>query len=290
MSYKLNNSNWQSVLSPGGVGFPVKYGTWQFLEYAHEEEIHNTIVSMIGSSYNPNIVYILWGCTLSTSGGNTIISSGAIFYQGSNLIGEVYSVYGNTITTPSGGNVVVCNLLISNYIVTSGLGNAAADPVVFTNGSSLNVHNVRTMAIGSGASGSGTISGDSYSDFTNLVNYGSWIEVPIGSLNMFTITGSVSINSLNYCGYKIINNKTVIFQLDAVITASGTSIIELETFSIFGTAKNTSGAFYFNGFLNAAGSLVCAMDTVGKNIKINYSAGFSVSGAAISFQYIGELF
>jgi len=169
MSYKLNNSNWQSVLSPGGVGFPVKYGTWQFLEYAHEEEIHNTIVSMIGSSYNPNIVYILWGCTLSTSGGNTIISSGAIFYQGSNLIGEVYSVYGNTITTPSGGNVVVCNLLVSNYVVTSGLGNEAADPVVFTNGSSLNVHNVRTMAIGSGASGSGTISGDPYSNYSNLI-------------------------------------------------------------------------------------------------------------------------
>ena len=169
MSYKLNNSNWQSALSSGGVGFPVKYGTWQFLEYAHEEEVHNTIVSMIGSNYNPNIVYILWGCTLSTSGGNTTISSGAIFYQGSNLIGEVYSVYGNTIKTPPVGNVVVCNLLTSNYIVTSGLGNAAADPVVFTNGSSLNVHNVRTMAIGSGASGSGTISGDPYSNYSNLI-------------------------------------------------------------------------------------------------------------------------
>jgi len=169
MSYKLNNSNWQSALSSGGVGFPVKYGTWQFLEYAHEEEVHNTIVSMIGSNYNPNIVYILWGCTLSTSGGNTTISSGAIFYQGSNPIGEVYSVYGNTIKTPPVGNVVVCNLLTSNYIVTSGLGNAAADPVVFTNGSSLNVHNVRTMAIGSGASGSGTISGDPYSNYSNLI-------------------------------------------------------------------------------------------------------------------------
>lgn len=132
------------------VGFPVKSGTLDFLQLAYQEALTAISKNIIGSlGYSTSTVYILYGCVNSGSGSSYIISAGAVFYNG-----EVYLVPAATFTV-SGGDVAIATLVTLQYSTN-------ADPVVFTDGSSKSVHNIRQVVITDGSTGSGI------SDFSNF--------------------------------------------------------------------------------------------------------------------------
>gem|GEM_PF-1809933 len=130
--------------------FP-KQGTLQFLQDAYKEQLNNICLSLLGSiAYSPTTAYVLFGCVNSGSGSNYVISAGAIFYNG-----EVFSVPAVSLT--ASGNVPVANIVTAQYTVN-------ADPVTYSDATTGNIHNIRTIAIGLGTSGSGI------SDYSNFVN------------------------------------------------------------------------------------------------------------------------
>jgi len=130
--------------------FP-KQGTLQFLQDAYKEQLNNLCLALLGSiAYSPTTAYVLFGCVNSGSGSNYVINAGAIFYNG-----EVFSVPAVSLT--ASGNVPVANITTTQYTVN-------ADPVTYSDSTTGNIHNIRTITIGLGASGSGI------ADYSNFVN------------------------------------------------------------------------------------------------------------------------
>ena len=142
---KLNTS---TIGLSSSIGFPPKQGTWDFLQFAHQETTAATIQAMIGSAYSANTIYVLWGCTSSASGGNTTIAPGAVFYNG-----EVFLLPAsppNTFPTPVSPNVIVANMVTTPY-------GTNADPVQLAGAGApiVECHNIRTIEFTTGLSGSG---------------------------------------------------------------------------------------------------------------------------------------
>lgn len=164
------------IMDTGGVQFPVKRGTWDFIENAWNEGIKDSIKSLIGDNFDNHIVYILYGCVLTSSAGTTTISQGAVFSEG-----EIFEYPGDSFPDPVGTDVVIANLVQTSWQPVDSVGNQYADPVNFIGSSPANVHIIRTVAFATGASGSGTLRpiGTS-SDYDNLVAF-----------NRFTSTGMV---------------------------------------------------------------------------------------------------
>lgn len=168
------------IMNPGGSGFPVKRGTWNFLEAAYNTGISETIISLIGNTYDPSIVYIITGCNYRINFGNINISAGLLFYNG-----EYFTYDGSSVfPVPTGGDVAVANLISTSFNPIDANGNFYADPVVFQGvGGTANVHIDRTVTFSSGASGSGTLTEDSNSDFPNIVNIAGWTIIDPSLIN-----------------------------------------------------------------------------------------------------------
>ena len=125
----------------------IKQGTIKFLQDSYGEGFTAILVMLIGATYNPATMYVLYGCVNTGTGLNYNISAGAVFYQG-----EIFLVDAAAFTT-TGTNVPVMSLIVTQYTVN-------ADPVTFTDSTVHNVHNIRKIQIASGVSGSG------YSDYS----------------------------------------------------------------------------------------------------------------------------
>ena len=140
-----------SAITDSKQFFP-KHGTLQFLQDAYKEQLNNLCLALLGSiAYSPTTAYVLFGCVNSGSGSNYVISAGAIFYNG-----EVFSVPAVSLT--ASGNVPVANIVTAYYMVN-------ADPVTYSDGTTDKIHNIRTITIGLGTSGSGV---SDYSAFVNV--------------------------------------------------------------------------------------------------------------------------
>lgn len=122
--------------------FPVKEGTLDFIALAYQESITAIGNNLLGGKLPANVGYVLYGCVNTGSGLNFIISAGAIYYNG-----EVYLVPAATFTA-AGGQTAVGNIVITQYTTN-------ADPVLFTDSVTRNVHNIRLIVFASAVSGSG---------------------------------------------------------------------------------------------------------------------------------------
>ena len=219
MSKKMNLSATTTTM-----GTFTTSGTWAFMQDAWNEGIVATIIAMIGSSYSPATVYILYGCTLSTGGGNTTIAPGAVFFNG-----EVYLAPGNIFTTPTGSNIVVTNLSVANtYVEPDGVTNI--DPASYEDGTPRNTYNMRTATFAGGLTGTGTLSTTSASDYGNLV-----LATPpfLSAGIVFNPTGSGALFVSNVgspyynFGYKIIGNEVHLCGAISVSNGVGVGAIEL---------------------------------------------------------------
>jgi len=129
--------------------FPVKEGTLDFINLAYQECITALGNNLLGDKANSANGYRLYGCKNTGTGLNFIISAGAIFYGG-----EVFLVPAATFTA-AGGQTAVANIVITQYTTN-------ADPVIFTDAVSRNVHNIRSVVFASAVSASGLF------DFNNI--------------------------------------------------------------------------------------------------------------------------
>lgn len=131
----------------------LKSGTFDFLQGAYTQLAEFITVSLIGKSYDPNKVYILSGLDMTTSGGTDTYTTGYVFYAG-----ELFLVPGTSFAT----GAAVLNLVETSYTIN-------ADPTDFSDGTPRDVHIQRTANIVAGASGTGTLTNSTASDYGNLI-------------------------------------------------------------------------------------------------------------------------
>ena len=124
------------------TGMPIKGGTLEHLQLAYQEVLNAVAQNLIGKSMDATKCYILYGCVNSGAGQVYNISAGAVFFNG-----EVYLVDAASFTAPA-GQVAVATIVTTQYVTN-------ADPVLFTNGNTYNVHNIRKIQIAAGLAGSG---------------------------------------------------------------------------------------------------------------------------------------
>lgn|GEM_PF-3818041 len=120
----------------------------KFIQDSNVETFKNTVIGIIGNSYDPTKVYILWGCV--NTGANYNISAGAVFYAG-----EIYTV---DLTSFTPTNVAV------GTMTSVGSGTL----IKFSDNTYKDILLLRKFVITDGASGSGT-SGTN-GDFANWVS------------------------------------------------------------------------------------------------------------------------
>ena len=128
------------------ASMPIKSGTIDFLQNAWKE-MARYMANAVGSNVHElaGSGSVLWGAENSGSAPNWDIRTGLVYYGG-----ELYILDANTFTS-GGGQTAVCT------IVTTHDTSATTDPVLFTDGNSYNVHEIKRMTVAAGASGSGTV-------------------------------------------------------------------------------------------------------------------------------------
>lgn len=165
---------------------PIKKGTLQFLQEAHQETAISIVKAMVGSTYANTTPYVLFGLIDSGSGLVHNISEGAIV-----VFDEIFLVDAVAFTSPS-GEVPVMSFNQTQYATD-------ADPVTFTDLSIHSVHNIRKFAITSGASGSGGL------DFSALTRLTFDISTETTARILADIDLQTSINTINQVKHKVIN-------------------------------------------------------------------------------------
>src|ERR1035437_3056634 len=91
-----------SAITPS-VSMPLKRGILEFLQTANKDIFAQILIAQIGDSYDPDQVYILYGCENtyvgfpSGSGFSVNVSAGAVFYNG-----EVFAVSATSTLINSG--------------------------------------------------------------------------------------------------------------------------------------------------------------------------------------------
>jgi len=222
------------------VAFPPKQGTWDFLQQAHQETTSATIIGMIGPNYSAATVYILYGCNLYTGAGMVeYCSPGALFFNG-----EVYYLPAAVPVPPLIVPFVLLVMLsVSQYTPTIS-GYATADPVILTDSSSQNLHDIRSFSFTSGTSGTGTLSGTTASDWTNVVRINTPASVYSGSAGFNGQTVNFDHNNTyEYLGAGSSTNTITLNFTGAIvgktITVVGAiSAAQLIAFSVSGSWSN----------------------------------------------------
>lgn len=215
--------------------FPVKSGTWDFLQDSYNEQIRDVMIASIGPTYSASSVYIIWGCAVTTSSGTSTITEGAVFYNG-----EIFHVNGNTTPEVGSGLVHVFDLVSTSITGTN------YDPVQFTDGTNQNVFIDRKAKLSTKASGSGTLSGGSSSDYNAAILMGGWINVPTSPVLTPPSGGSTfTVTSVSYNRFRIID-RTLFWQCcinNMSISGSATTNLAYMSFpsiinNIIGLPKN----------------------------------------------------
>src|SRR5690349_7338239 len=129
-----------------------KSGTFEFLQLAYKDIVAYVVQSLIGKSYDLTKVYVLSGLELTSGGGTDTYSAGFVFYAG-----ELFVKPGSTSFATGSA---VLNLIETPYTLN-------ADPTDFSDGIPRNVHIERSVSIAAGASGTGTLTGNTASDYGN---------------------------------------------------------------------------------------------------------------------------
>lgn len=255
--------------------FFFKSGTFDHLQDAYQEVLNALALSIIGPDYVAGHVYVLFGCVNGGIAPAVNISAGAVFYNG-----EVYLIPGTNFFL-GGGQVAVGNGQLA-FDLTN------ADPVLFSDKVARSVHQIRTMAVSSGASGSGidlegnrlpdfstwsdanvevSVTGSAvtgeYPDFvvnlpTNRILYAS--NLPVGDVGTPSTPGYIPGTSSNTLNASFPDVGTDAYVVDGSIIGAGDPKLDCAvTWSISNKASN--------------GFSVTFRDTVGgtQNISFDYT-------------------
>jgi len=242
---------------------PLKSGTLQFLQDANTEAFAALLTALIGPTYNPSTVYILYGIQLANwVTPNFSCAAGAAFYGG-----EIYLIDA-TVFSITGVDVPVFSLGITQYTTD-------ADPVTFTDSSVHNVHNIRKLVISAGATGSGI------ADFGSAVFLSFYIPTPVNltQAGAITITGTYPNFTISSPNVGILNPVLAAGSTNVgdVSPGSGTDLVV--TFDI----PLTTSAYYIQG------SVVCNGNATQDVLVVWGIKARSTTGFTIHFQEVSAV-
>ena len=236
------------------VGFPPKSGTWNFLQLAYQECVESIIRNLIGSAYSTSNAYVLWGILPS---GPFSLSAGAIFYNG-----KIYLYSGGLAPVSYLPNVALVNISQTQYTTN-------ADPVLFTDSNTYNVHNIFSISLSSGTSGTGGIC-----DFSALIRLDSYATLrgAITTLQSDVDTLQSEIDVLNADIYAIntIHAWTNYAGAYGTNWSSGLSTIRY--------TKDSAGRVYLQGYAHSAGGPAGVVLTMPSGYRPSRNLNFIVAG------------
>jgi len=224
--------------------FKFKKGTLKFLQDASKEALAAIMHALI-EQYDNDAIYIIYGCVKTGSGPGYYYSAGAVFYQG-----EIYEVDAATVVETN-GNVAIFIPETTQYTTD-------ADPVIFSDSSIQNIHDIRKLKI---VAGFYTTPGfiDYYSEVRYLILKQIGVEKP---------------NPVLYAGVKVIG------------TVSGSSSYVDISFSNIGTADYyVMGTIISNSTPHASITwVVTARTSTSLQVYLTQASGAVVND--INFEYI----
>jgi len=187
-----------------GVAYPPSKKGLDFLQQSYQEVVANLAQAFIGNTPSTTVGYALYGCIKTfISGSNYSLTAGAIYFNG-----EVYQV--DAISSISIVTAPILTITTTNDPV--------ADPTIFSDGSSKNVHNIRKMVLSDGTLGTGTLN---YVDlkFTSGQQE-AWSTYTIVDAKVTAVGGGFS-SQTSTLKYKKVG-KTMSWYLSSSITTTGT--------------------------------------------------------------------
>lgn len=259
------------------LGFPVKAGTWDFLQLAYQEGFDALCKRILDNhriTYSASTAYVLYGCISSVAGGNTSFTAGTIYFNG-----EIFLSPAQTIATPSGGNVIVASIDTTQYTTN-------ADTVTYGDGSGHNVHNIRQCKFAAGSSGSGSIA--NYSSFLFVE---AWVDVTTATLTVTPDAGTASISAAIYSKYRIEGNTLKWRFITSNFTASNTThnIVINYPFAFSNSIGGTSFVGFYVDNLGVLNQVNVAVGNSGVNVSRFDNAVFGVTNKFFEFTVDFEL-
>jgi hypothetical protein len=121
------------------ASMPVKSGSLQFLQEAHQETTVAVVNAMLGYTPDPTKGYIIQGVNVTVVGSNYTITDGYIYFNG-----EIFKLNASSFTLAGGQQV---------YATITNVPYPAADPVMFGDNVLRTVHLNRQMTFSSAVSG-----------------------------------------------------------------------------------------------------------------------------------------
>lgn len=165
------------------VGFPVKSGTLDFLQTASSEMLIAIARSIVGKGYSASVPYALYGCNNTGSGSSYVIQEGAILWNG-----VLYLVSAVSFTLTGGNSVYAIGS--TSYVTSS-----VADPVIFTDGVSRNVHADTKMSVYQSALAPSPTAGFSYSSIKYLNQISDTLSLTTNFSVYSSLTPKVSLSN-----------------------------------------------------------------------------------------------
>jgi len=253
-------------------GFPVKSGTLDHIQAAYAETtdyLAQALVATVGDSvaYDPSIPYFLNNFAVITNAflTYTVWSQGLIYWQG-----EIFFTPGGNVIAPGA-------TAYSGQIVTNFLTAPTADPVTFTDTSTHNVHQIRTMTVVTGATAG---------------------AVPLMTGKYLNKPGYVNV-PVNYPGYSFSGGLQIFFNNSGVWDGISSTFVAINDIILGDSALpatvgawNKIRATFTTGaqlrFTHPAGPFVCKLVNNAQLAYSVYYLSFNVSGAMeITITYLG---
>lgn len=248
----MNNIKTNSIFDPGAQQ-PFTGPSLTFLQATYKEALSGVAQGIIGNSYvGFGVGYSLYGVIHSGS----VVSTGYIY-----LAGEIYLFNGiNNYNTFSNGGVFV--------LVTT--QDPVADPAIFSDLSSHDVHDIRRLNLIDQVNGSGLF------DFASIV-YVQNTEIASTATNQNSYTGTISVRH---------NAKTGFTYLKGVISYAGvpgsTSFFNIPAGYRPSSQKKISALFLDNSVLKMATLIVNTNGDCGWTDNSN-TTDFSMNLDGVSF-------
>lgn len=192
-----------------GVAMPIKSGTLQFLQDAHQETT-SALFSLLVENPVADTVYIISGCQNSTVAPNYTISAGYLYVNG-----EVFKFDGATFTT-TGLEKAYAKIVTTQFVTN-------ADPVEFSDSVLRNVHNIRKITI------ENTTVFSSLGEFEDFIKVGTYLkgdikEISCDSTYLATNFDGTGLGRLERLGWAICNGNNGTVNHDGrVVVAYGTN-------------------------------------------------------------------
>ena len=236
------------------AGAPLKSGSVEHLQLAHQETMAADIINQIGIEYDATKVYRLYGAQLTSGSGDYYTTSeGAVFYNGEVFL--VDTVGGAGTNMP---DYIGMTISVSQYTTN-------ADPVQFSDLTTHNIHDIRKMIYCNNA--------------TPPV-----INVPYDYITNYPYTYNAgNLNQADDIQYGVtLDGNTITFEKDKIITFNGG-----------GTTSNTVTLNPTNAKQGAKVKVVAGLYE-GSTVTYNASGGASVTVNGDSFvgsdqQYVANI-